>query len=157
MASTTSFGFTNTTASTSLVTPVDILANTNYALISDEPTECITSNTTCPVDLEEIVTYRSKRIPVVKTAATIQYPNLVKNGVQYTVSDDAVLREEFDDGTKVDHPIVAYLVIRHDLSGGITDQHIATVVSRLIGAMRNHDGTWKFDKLRRSALKPTAD
>lgn len=158
MSITTSFGFTNVTDSTVVVTPKKLGANTNYALISDEPNECITSNTTCPVDQEEIITYRSKRIPTVNTAATIQYPNPVKKGVQYTVSVEDVLRAtDSVDGSVVDHPIVAYLVVRHDLSGDITDSDVATVVTRVVSAMRNDDGTWKFDKLRRSALKPTAD
>lgn len=158
MSISTSFGFTNVTDSTVVVTPKQLGAHSNYALISDEPNECITSNTTCPVDQEEIVTYRCKRIPSVNTAATIQHPNPVKNGVQYTVSVDDVLRAtDSVDGSIIDHPITAYMVVRHDLSGDITDTDIATVVTRVVSAMRNNDGSWKFDKLRRSALKPTAD
>lgn len=157
MAKTAEFGFTNTSESSVGITPVKLGANTNYALISDEPTECITSNTTCPVDLEEIITYRCKRIPTVNTAATVQHPNIVKNGVQYTVAVDDVLRVTDDDGDITDHPIAGYLVLRHDLSGDITNEHLATVVTRILSACRNDDGTWKFDKLRRSALKPTAD
>lgn len=157
MATTKTFGYTNDVDSTHSVTPKVLGANSNYALISDEPTECITSNTTSPVDQEEIVTYRCKRIPSVNTAATIQYPNPVKNGVQYTVAVDDVLRVTTDDGVTVDHPISAYFVMRHDLSGDIEDSDLATVATRVLSAMRNDDGTWKFDKLRRSALKPTAD
>lgn len=154
---TSAFGFTNTDAKTIPLTGALLHRSTDYALISDEPTECVTSNITCPVDQEEILSYRCKKIPTVNTAASVQYPNPVKKGVQYTVSLDDVLRSESDDGIVIDHPIVAYLVVRHDLSGDITDAHINTVVGRLVSACSNDAGESLWSQLRRSALKPTTD
>lgn len=156
MASCT-FGFTNVDPKTIPLTGAQLHRATAYALISDEPTECITSNTTCPVDQEEVLTYRCKKIPTVNTAATIQHPNPVKNGVQYTIALDDVLRATYDDGVIVDHPICAYLVVRHDMSGDITDEHINTVVGRLVSATSDDSGSSLWASLRRSALKPNTD
>lgn len=154
---TSAFGFQNTDPKTIPLSGAELHRSSAYALISDEPTECITSNTTCPVDQEEILTYRCKRIPTVNTAATIQYPNPVKNGVQYTVALDDVLRTVDEDGITIDHPICAYIVVRHDMSGDIEDSHIGTVVGRLVSALSTDDGTSLWSALRRSALKPTYD
>lgn len=157
MAVTKSWGYTNTTDSLVDVVPKKLGVHTNYALISDEPTECVISNTTTPVDQEEILSYRCKRIQTVNTNCTIQHPALVKNGVQYTVSTEAVLRVTAEDGVITDHPVVVYTVVRHDLSGDIADSDIAAAIVRNLSAFKNDDGSWKIDKLRRSALKNTAD
>lgn len=159
MAITSSFGFTNKTNSTHTVTPVDIKVNTNYALVEDEPTSCVLSNKTCPIDQGELVSYKSQTVNKVSTAQDVLYPPQVQTGVQYVVKVEELLSttSSTDPAFRVDLPIVAYLTIRHTKNGQITDDIIAEVVNRLIGACRKTDGSWRFSDLMRSALHPESD
>lgn len=158
MAKTSAFGFTNTTANTHTVTPVKLGLLTNYSL-EDGTEECEMSNKTAPVDVEELITHRAKKIPVVKTDLNIQYPSPVKSGVQYQamIQDTLSTTDSSDPNFRVDEPIVAYLQIRHPRSGNITAAHVATVVTRLISSLYREDGSWRFDDLMRLAEHPVSD
>lgn len=159
MALTSSFGFTNTTASTNLVTPIEDGLVTNYALKADEAETVVLDNKTCPLDQGELVTFRCQDLAKVSSSQTIQNPTKALNGVQYVIKLEDILRttSTTDPTFKVDEPVVAYLTIRHQKSGNITSALVASIVTRLIGACRKADGTWRFDDLMRSALKPTED
>ena len=158
MAKTSDLGFTNKTASTSLVTPVDIKVVTNYAKIEDEPQVCVLSNRTSPLDQGELVTYRSNELDKVSSSQVIQNPTPVRNGVQYVIKVEDILRTtDSVTGQIVDEPVVAYLTIRHQKTGNITPAIVADVVSRCVGACRRSNGTWRFDDLMRSAVAPIVD
>lgn len=159
MAKTSSFGFTNKTASSKVtITPVDLLVCDNYALKEDEPTSVVEDNKTCPLDQPEMIHYICRDIPQVNSSIVNQYPAPVKNGVQYIVTVEELLSTRDDSiGYRVDDPIVASLTIRHTKSGNITSNDIQTVVSRLLGACYKTDGTSRFDDLMRSALKPSSN
>lgn len=159
MALTTKFGYTNNdnVATGKEVVPKKISMTSDYALTEDEPTSCVMSNTTCPIDQGELVSYKCQTVKSVSTAQDILYPGQVGVGVQYVIKVEDILTttSSTDASFRVDDPIVAYLTIRHTKSGFITADHIAQVVCRLIGACRTPDGNWRFNDLMRSALKPT--
>lgn len=156
---TSSFGFTNVTDSTHPITPKSLQLLEEYALKQDEPTVVELDNVTCPLDQGEIVSFKCSNVNKVSTSQEIRNPAKVVTGVQYLAKVEEILRttSATDADFVVDEPIVAYLTIRHPKSGNITSAHIATVVDRLLGTLMKADGTWRFDELMRSALKPTED
>lgn len=151
------FGFTNTAADTFNIVPVDVKAASNYAVTQDEPTELVSSNKTAPIDQPEILTYRCQDLKTVNLAMKNMYPPTITTGVQYVVKLDelASLTDSTDPSFRVDLPISAYLTIRHNKSGYVTSDMVASVVKRLLGACMKEDGTWRFNELMRSSLKPT--
>lgn len=159
MAIKTSFGYTNKTASAHTVAPVDVKMASNYALVEDEPTSCVMSNKTCPIDQGELVSYKCQTVKNVSTAQDVLYPAKVQTGIQYVVKIEDLLSvtSDTDPNFRTDLPVVAYLTIRHTKNGAITGEVIAEVVNRLIGACRKTDGSWRFDDLMRSSLKPEHD
>lgn len=156
---TSSFGFTNVTDSAHLITPKNLQLLEEYALKQDEPTVVELDNVTCPLDQGEIVSFKCSNVNRVSTSQEIRNPAKVVTGVQYLAKVEEILRttSATDADFVVDEPIVAYLTIRHPKSGNITSAHIETVVNRLLGTLTKADGTWRFDELMRSALKPTED
>lgn len=159
MAITTKFGFTNTTASSKTVVPVDVKMKSNYALTEDEPNSCVMSNKTCPIDQGELVSYKCQTVKNVSTAQDVLYPAKVQTGIQYVVKVEDLLSvtSDTDPNFRTDLPIVAYLTVRHTKNGAITDEVISQVIARLLGACRKADGTWRFSDLMRSSLKPEID
>lgn len=162
MALTSKFGYQNTTASSSTITPVDLKITKNYDPVKNKDvsdTEVRLSNMTAPLDQEELLTYMCVDLKNVTTAAKVRYPAPVTTGVQYTIKLDEVLTttSDTDAAYRVDEPVVAYLVIRHPKSGNITNNLIGEVVTRLCGACRHADGSWRFDELMRACLQPTED
>lgn len=156
MALTSTFGFTNVVANATKPIPIDIQPLTNYAKVEDEPTSCVLNNKTCPLDQGELVTYRSNELAKVTCSQELQNPAAVRNGVQYVIKVEDVLRTKDANGVVImDEPVVAYLTIRHQKSGNITSAHIEQVVSRVLGACMFTDGTWRFNDLMRSAVTPS--
>lgn len=157
MAISTQFGYTNKTASTKPVTPVNIEVMTKYAPIIDEPTQSVLSNLTCPSDQAELVSYKCQTVKGVSTSQENLYPPTVKTGVQYVIKIEelASTRSDTDPTFRVDNPVVAYLTIRHSKSAYITDAMIGEVVTRLLGACQKTDGSWRFSDLMRNSLRPT--
>lgn len=153
---TSSFGFTNVTANAAKLTPVDVQPLTNYAKVVDDPETCVLNNKTCPLDQGELVTYRSNELAKVSSTQEIQHPAPVRNGVQYVIKVEDVLRTKDADGNIVmDEPVVAYLTVRHQKSGNISSAHIESIISRVIGACMYTDGTYRFNDLMRSAVVPS--
>jgi len=159
MAYTTSFGFTNTTALTDTAAITGIKAKTNYALVGEQPTVVEMQNRTAPLDQGERLTYRCQDVDKVSTTQTLQNPSKVRNGVQYVVKLEEILRTTDTDGSIVyDEPLVMYLTVRHQKTGTISASHVETVLYRLLGAL--YDETtdkWRFADLMRSALQPIED
>lgn len=152
------FGFVNTEKFSTNVTPNNLKIGDNYSLITDEPDECVITSTTTPLDQGETIHFQAKRIPTVASSQSNEHPAPLKEtGIQYVVKIEELLSTTSteDASFRVDTPIVAYLTVRHPVTGVVTDEIIDTVINRLIGACRNSDGTgWRFTKLMRSALKP---
>ena len=159
MSKVSKFGFTNTTASTKVETPIAIAPVSNYALKQDEPTTVELDNKTCPIDQGELLSYKCQDVKRVATTQDILFPAPVSSGLQYVIKLEEILSttDAADPSYRVDEPIVAYLTIRHPKSGNITSDTIGQVIDRLMGACRKADGSWRFNELMRSSLKPTVD
>lgn len=155
----TNFGFTNTTAMTGVsAVPVEIKPVANYGKVQDEPTCVMLQNKTAPLDQGELLTYRHNEMKDVKSDQVIQNPAKVRNGVQYVIKLDEIIRTTDASGAIVcDEPVVAYITIRHQKSGNISSAIVTTVLLRLLGAIFKEDGTTRFDDLMRSALVPVED
>lgn len=159
MANTSSFAFTNTTDLVTSVTITGIKPKTNYALVAEQPTVVETQNKTAPLDQGERLTFRCQDVDKVSTAQVIQNPGKVKNGVQYVVKLEEILRTVNGDGDIImDEPIVMYLTVRHQKSGNIKSSHLDTIFKRLLGAMYDETaGNFRWDDFMRSALQPVED
>lgn len=159
MAKVSAFGFTNTTAGSNTVTPLALGLTSNYAVKSDTADTAELNNKTAPIDIEELVTYRSRDIQTVNTNLNIQYPSPVKKGIQYQVmvEDTLSTTDSADPDFRIDEPIVMQLTVRHPKSGNINNAAVGTVFLRLISSLMKTDGTWRFDDLMRSAERPVTD
>lgn len=133
--------------------------NSNYAVVKDEPSEVVLENKTSPLDCEEIISYRGKRIPRVSTNLVVTHPAPVNTGVQYQIQVEECLRttDSSDPDLIIDEPIVAYLTIRHPKSGNITSTLVEEVLKRLLSSIYRDDGSSRLDDIMRLALRPTKD
>lgn len=158
MPKTSSFGYTNITENTVSVKPIDLKVVTNYAKVEDEADVVVLSNKTAPLDQGELVTYRANPLEKVSSTQIVQNPAPVRNGIQYVIKVEEILRTiDSVTGKVVDEPVVAYLTIRHQVSGNVTPAIVTETVKRCLGACMRTDGTWRFDDLMRSALSPTTN
>jgi hypothetical protein len=160
MARQSSFGFTNTTAGTVDLTPLALGLTTNYATSTDSADQATLNNKTAPIDLQEVISYRSDRLANLKAnAVNIQYPSPVKEGLQYSVqvTDTLSTTDTADPSFRVDEPIQVTVSIRHPNSGNISSSHVETVFLRAISSLMKVDGTWRFDDLMRGAERPVTE
>lgn len=131
---------------------------TNYAVVKDEPNIVLLDNRTSSLDQQELISFRFKKLGTVNTDLNIQNPSPVKGGVQYAVQVEETLRETLGDGTLVDHPIIMYLTVRHDLSGAINVSVLQEAFERLLSVLRREsNNSYRFDDLVRGALRPNTD
>jgi hypothetical protein len=151
-----SFSYTNTTDASVDITPKAIGVVTNYAKVMDEPQEARISNKTASLEQPELVTYKSRRANKVDTLNKVKYPAPVQSGVVYQVRVDSILRGTTGD-IKVDEPCAMWLTIAHPASEAWTNDRVAGVLKRLLGACTKSDGSYRFEDLMRSALVPTQD
>lgn len=153
-----SYAFTNTSEASFELKPVAVGVVTNYAKTTDEPSVVVLSNKTCPLDQGELVTYRCNAVDKVTTAQRVQNPSKVRNGVQYVVKVEDILRTTDADGKIIcDEPVVAYITFRHQKSGNITTALVEETLKRLLGATYKADGTSRISDMMRSAIAPTTD
>lgn len=159
MALESAFGYTNTQASDKTIAPISLGMVSNYALVEDEPTSCVVSNTTAPLDQGELISYKCQSVKNVSTQQDILYPSSVTAGIQYVVKVEDILSttSSTDPTFRMDTPIVAYLTFRHAKNAVITDDMITGILQRLLGACVKNDGSWRFGDLMRSSLRPTED
>lgn len=159
MARVSSFGFTNTSSSTNVLTALALGMTSNYAIAEDTADSALLNNKTAPIDVEEKITFRTRNIAQVNTSLNNQYPSPVKNGIQYQVMVEDMLSttDTTDTSFRVDEPIVAQLTVRHPKSGNITSAKVQETILRLISSLIKADGTWRIDDLMRSAERPVVD
>lgn len=153
-----SFAYTNKTAGSTVGT-VAVGPVSNYAKITDEPTEAVLTNKTCSLDQGELITYRCREIPQVGSKLSVLYPARVLNGVEYGIRVDELLRTtDANNQIVCDEPIVATLTIKNPKSSNITDAVITEVISRLLGAAYDETAkAYRWGDLMRSALVPAED
>lgn len=160
MATTSSFGFTNTTAGSTLASTA-IGAKTNYAPIptSQPGQEYAITNSTCPVDQGEEICYRSRNIKSVASALPIVYPARVSGGVEFGVRVDEILRTVDGNGVILcDEPIVCTVTFKAPRSSNVTQAILDEVWARTLGSL--YDATnkrYRFMDLMKTALEPVND
>lgn len=149
-------GTTNNTASAKTIAPIALGLQNNYAVIIDDPKECVLNSLATPQDQEEKISYKFQPQDSISATVEVQNPSRVKKGVQYVVKIENVLKttDSVDATYRVDEPLVAYLVIRHCKSANVTPDTISNLVLRLLGACRDDSGNWIFGNLMRSAINP---
>jgi hypothetical protein len=128
---------------------------TNYAVITDEPSQVVLDNTTASIDQQELISYRRRRVGTVNTDLNIQYPAPVKGGVTYAYQIEETVVETTAAGDRYDHPVKLYLTVVHDMSGVVTNADLSKTLRRLLSAIPV-DSTGDFVLLNtaRGALRP---
>lgn len=160
MARSTSWGYTNTTASLATASLVTLGEYSNYGVLQDAPEACRLTNKTSPLDQPEKVTFRCASQDI--SLQGLAYPGPSKGGVLYSCRVDDVLRvtdpASTGSATVVDEPISMWLTVKHSTSNSWSNTDIATVLGRLLGALYDETNSkWRFEDLMRSALRPKND
>lgn len=160
MARSTSWGYTNSTASTATAALAQLGEYSNYGVLQDSPEACRLTNKTSPLDQPERVTFRCTAQDI--SIKDLANPGPSKGGVLYSCRVDDILRVADPAGTGsatvVDEPISMWLTIKHSTSNSWTNTDVATVLGRLLGALYDETGNkWRFEDLMRSALRPKND
>lgn len=160
MALVSSFGYTNTDAAINITAPTTVIDfKDDYALVEDEPTQCVLSNKTSPLDQGEKISFGCRELPSITSSVKNNYPGRVTNGVQYQIKLEELLSitDSNDSTFREDVPIVMSLTVRHPMVGSITGTTINDILLRLLSALYyTENGTQKnrWDAIMRSALKP---
>lgn len=159
MAKSSSYQFSNTTASTHPVTPKVLGVTTNYALQGDAADVVTLNNKTAPIDAEEVIQYRSRTLEKPNWLVPVLNPPKVMRTIEYSTRIDAILTttDSSDASFRVDEPITCSISIRHPKSGNFTNALVAEMFVRSISTLLRSDGTWRFDDLMRSAERPIVD
>lgn len=148
------FGYTNKTESTKSIGLQKLGLKSNYSK-TEEATQVIYDNKTCPLDLGEKIVMSSKVIKNVDNTLTNNHPSNISGGVQYRVQTEALFREYLtaDNSTYVDHPIVVYTTIRHERCGAVTEQVVEEALMRSISSLFKDDGSSRVPDLMRLAVE----
>lgn len=160
MATVSSFGFKNKEAGSSVPTTA-IGAKTNYAPVpaSLPGQEYTVTNSTCPVDQGEQISYRSRAIKSVVSSLPIVYPARVSGGVEFGVRVDEILRtKDSNDVVLCDEPIVCTVTFKAPRSSNISAEILDEVWARTVGSL--YDATnsrYRFIDLMKTALEPVND
>jgi hypothetical protein len=128
----------------------------NYGRTTDEPTLCVLSNKTSPLDQPETLAYKCKQEKIsVNNLANVPKS---RDGVYYGATMRSILRETRDDGSVFDHPLEVSISFKHDTSHDWTDAQILEGLGRNLGSLYDETAAaWRFKSLQRSALAPTQD
>lgn len=155
---TSTFSFTNTSNMSKTITPIDVKPITCYGVSEDTATSCELTNKTSATGIREKLSYQATEIKSVSTKNTILAPGKVTSGINMAVRLDEILHTVDAEGLTIqDDPVVMLLQVRCTNSPYVTADHVVQVFKRLIGACMREDGTFRFDDLMVSALKPVAD
>lgn len=138
MALSSSWGFTNTTASTASLTPTAVGMN-NYAVTVDDPGNCVLKNVTSPIDQVEVLQFQSQDIANVYQKEKNVNPPKVQDGRQITAKIEAKKRvtSSVDDTFIEDLPVSCNITWRFVKSSNITANDLLTILKRVIGAMQD--------------------
>jgi hypothetical protein len=159
MSKVTTFGYTNNTASSHTLAPTLLGMTTNYSLMQDTADIVRLNNKTAPIDMEEIITVRSRDIPEVSTHCDVANPTFAKKAIEYGVRNDVIVTttDTTDASFRVDEPIVCSISIKHPKSGNITEALVAETLMRTLSGFVKADGTWRIGDLMRSSERPIED
>jgi hypothetical protein len=154
MATTKSWGYTNTTVSDVEVNPTKVDLFSSYAKVDDAADKVVYDNSTAPFDQGEKVSMFYRNLPKVDTDNPVSHPAPVKDGFQFIVKLDAIHRGVLDNETIIDSPQVMMLTVRGGKDGMCDSAAIEEQFKRLIGTVYDFTNSrWRFDELMRSALE----
>jgi hypothetical protein len=156
-----SFSFTNTTANTHKLTPIDLKPVTNYGVLQSKEGECTLSNITAGADQPELLTYTyGSRKSVNSKAKSIYTKDADPNSacIEYRFRVDELLREvDANSNILRDYPIVAEVRFVHELAAPVSATIIAGLLDRLLGTIMKTDGSLRINDSMHGAIKPVAD
>lgn len=156
MALTSSFGFTNTTASEVDLTPTAI-GMSNYAVTVDDPGKCVLKNITCPIDQVETLAFMSQELATITQEEKNANPPKVAGGRLITVKMEAKKRvtSSSDDTFIQDLPVSCNVSWRFAKNQNVTAADLLTMLKRVVGALQDSstDG-YILDNLMMQQLNP---
>lgn len=159
MALTYSLGYTNKSKTgVTDYTPykIDIA---DYTIPAQTDGLSVMRNNTCPADQEEVISFKVMD----KQNVDFKYNKLAHPAPQgaykaIQVLDEVVLRENstIDDTYVMDYPITVQLSFRFPVHPAVTDTVLTEVAERVLGSLRDSDGTGsRLDNLMRGQTFPT--
>lgn len=159
MAKTSAYVFTNTAEAAAKLPLQNLGLATKYAITGDSADVVTLDNKTAPLDAQEIIQIRSRRVSKISTPLNIQHPAPVAGGIEYSIRVDDTLRttDSADPNFVVDEPITCTITIRHPRSGNFTNETAGAALIRAVSAFVKADKTWRFEDLMRSQERPYAD
>lgn len=157
MALNSSFGYTNKDARTDAVTLTKLEFASDYALREDEPDICSMTNTTSPIDQQEVLSFQYSELKKIPTKAKLANPLPDGAGCMWGVRLDDILRvtSTTDETFVQDLPVVCNISFKHPVHSQITPAVVAEVASRAMSALFYDAGGFdRINELMRSSLKP---
>lgn len=156
MATTKSFGWTNTTQSTKALTLTKMGLESNYGCT---PTvgNCTYKNTGNPLNQDEVIQLFGGVKKSLKTYAPLANPDPDPNYDEFTVRNDSVLRVTYEDGRVVDTPIVCQIKMSYQLSDQVTDTDLEAVLLRALSALYDDAGNPRISLFARNVYAVNAD
>lgn len=157
------FSFTDTPISG--VTTLDFprgLVNfgTDFAPISEKPTEVVISNVTADRDMPEKFRFQYSNINNIYTntgiAPSVQAASLRGTNLLVQLTEVASITDSVDASYRVDAPISAHLVLKAPAIEQVTETVLMTVIGRLISGLfeTGDEGETRLARLLRGALLP---
>lgn len=162
MALSTSFGYTNTTeSSTKTATFYNMDELSNYSKPKEYANATTTgyTNMTCPDNLPELFQFFKKALKSVQLPIKITRPSRVKDGSSYGVKYVAVCgtTDSNDPTYESDCGIQVRIEFAHVNDPRITDAMVTESFERALSVMQKEDGTWRIGELRRGGLDIQAE
>jgi hypothetical protein len=160
MAKSTSFTFSNSTATTSKSVPLfDMNEPVNYAWEKTESDNARGTNSTSVGALSsnsEIIEIKAQKFNNVNMPLKLDYPKKGIGAVQYCSCLSTFVRttDSADPDFIQDDPIFVQITVRHSRSPYITESHVGTAIGRAVSAMQHADGDWRFNDLAKGNVTP---
>jgi hypothetical protein len=154
-----SLGYTNKSKTGAVDYSPYVIDIADYTIPAQTDGLSIMRNNTCPADQEEVISYKV----VEKQSVDFKHNKLAhpaKQGAYKAIEvlDEVVLRETstIDDTYMVDYPITVQLSFRFPVHPAVTDLVLAEIAERVLGSLRDSDGTGsRLDNLMRGQTFPT--
>lgn len=144
MALSYSFGYTNSSKTGSVDWDPYVIDTVDYSIPSQSDGSTTLTNATCPVDQAETITYTVKdKQSVDLRHSKVMHPAKDKRGRSIEVLLEAVLREtsSVNDDHIVDYPFTCQVSWRFPMNVAVTSARLTELLERVLGALRDSDGT----------------
>lgn len=162
MAISYSEGYTNTTSSTEKLTPV-VIDQTVYSIEvaqSGSSVDCYLSNMTASSNQAEVIHYgfTKQQNMKMKEQPAQMYSDAKVGKIVVGVEEKRRATSSTDDWMYKDGRHKAELTFTWDLIDSIDQSVLIADLERLIGSLKNSDGTgWRIEELMRGSVNPTVN